>query len=71
MQYEREKIGAVVLESLEELTKERDSLVNEAIEHFKDMDENSDEVKFISNTIIKYNIIIKSLEHIVEQSTKR
>jgi len=71
MHYEREKIGAVVLETLENLTKERDSLIDEAIKHFKDMDENSEEVKFITNTIIKYNIVIESLEHIVEQSTKR
>lgn len=63
MGFKKNSIGDILLTDLNQLKKERDSLVEE----MKDQYPNGKELDFIVKTITTENAIIKELEWIVEK----
>mgnify|MGYP003296047418 CR=1 FL=1 len=63
MEFKKNSIGDILLTDLNQLKKDRDSLVEE----IKDQYPNGKELDFIVKTITTENAIIKELEWIVEK----
>lgn len=64
MGFKKGSIGAILMEDLNSLRKDRDAL----IEELKDQYPSSKDLEFITSTITTYNAIIKELEHIIDKS---
>lgn len=64
MGFKKGSIGAILMEDLNSLRKDRDAL----IEELKDQYPSSKELEFITSTITTYNAIIKELEHIIDKA---
>ena len=63
MGFKKGSIGAILMEDLNSLRKDRDAL----IEELKDQYPSSKDLEFITSTITTYNAIIKELEHIIDK----
>ena len=64
MRFKKDSIGAILMEDLNSLRKDRDAL----IEKLKDQYPSSKDLEFITSTITTYNAIIKELEHIIDKA---
>ena len=64
MGFKKVSIGAILMEDLNNLKKDREAL----IEDLKDQYPSSKELEFITSTITTYNAIIKELEHIIDKA---
>lgn len=64
MGFKKGSIGAILMENLNSLRKDRDAL----IEELKDQYPSSKDLEFITSTITTYNAIIKELEHIIDKA---
>ena len=64
MGFKKGSIGAILMEDLNSLRKDRDEL----IEELKDQYPSSKDLEFITSTITTYNAIIKELEHIIDKA---
>lgn len=64
MGFKKGSIGAILMEDLNSLRKDRDAL----IEDLKDQYPSSKDLEFITSTITTYNTIIKELEHIIDKA---
>lgn len=64
MRFKKGSIGAILMEDLNSLRKDRDVL----IEELKDQYPSSKDLEFITSTITTYNAIIKELEHIIDKA---
>ena len=64
MEFKKGSVGAILMEDLNSLRKDRDAL----IEELKDQYPSSKDLEFITSTITTYNAIIKELEHIIDKS---
>lgn len=64
MGFKKGSIGAILMEDLNSLRKDRDAL----IEGLKDQYPSSKDLEFITSTITTYNAIIKELEHIIDKA---
>ena len=64
MGFKKGSIGAILMEDLNSLRKDRDAL----IEELKDQYPSSKDLGFITSTITTYNAIIKELEHIIDKA---
>lgn len=64
MEFKKGSIGAILMEDLNSLRKDRDAL----IEELKDQYPSSKDLEFITSTITTYNAIIKELEHIIDKA---
>ena len=64
MGFKKGSIGAILMEDLNSLRKDRDAL----IEELKDQYSSSKDLEFITSTITTYNAIIKELEHIIDKA---
>lgn len=64
MGFKKGSIGAILMEDLNSLRKDRDVL----IEELKDQYPSSKDLEFITSTITTYNAIIKELEHIIDKA---
>lgn len=64
MGFKKGSIGAILMEDLNSLRKDRDAL----IEELKDQYPSSKDIEFITSTITTYNAIIKELEHIIDKT---
>ena len=64
MGFKKRSIGAILMEDLNSLRKDRDAL----IEELKDQYPSSKDLEFITSTITTYNAIIKELEHIIDKT---
>lgn len=64
MRFKKGSIGAILMEDLNNLKKDREAL----IEELKNQYTSSKELEFITSTITTYNAIIKELEHIIDKT---
>ena len=64
MGFKKGSVGAILMEDLNSLRKDRDAL----IEELKDQYPSSKDLEFITSTITTYNAIIKELEHIIDKA---
>lgn len=64
MGFKRGSIGAILMEDLNNLKKDREAL----IEELKNQYLASKELELITSTIITYNAVIKELEHIIDKA---
>ena len=64
MGFKKGSISAILMEDLNNLKKDRETL----IEELKDQYPSSKELEFITSTITTYNAIIKELEHIIDKT---
>ena len=64
MGFKKGSIGAILMEDLNDLRKDREALINE----LKDQYPSSKDLEFITRTITTYNAIIKELEHIIDKA---
>lgn len=64
MGFKKGSIGAILMEDLNSLRKDRDAL----IEDLKDQYPSSKDLEFITSTITTYNAVIKELEYIVDKA---
>ena len=64
MGFKKGSIGAILMEDLNSLRKDRDAL----IEDLKDQYPSSKDLEFITSTITTYNAVIKELEHIIDKA---
>lgn len=64
MGFKKDSVGAILMEDLNSLRKDRDAL----IEELKDQYPSSKDLEFITSTITTYNAIIKELEHIIDKA---
>ena len=64
MGFKKGSIGAILMEDLNGLRKDREVL----IEELKDQYPSSKDLEFITSTIATYNAIIKELEHIIDKA---
>lgn len=64
MGFKKGSIGAILMDDLNSLRKDRDAL----IEELKDQYPSSKDLEFITSTITTYNAIIKELEHIIDKA---
>lgn len=64
MGFKKGSVGAILMEDLNSLRKDRDAL----IEDLKDQYPSSKDLEFITSTITTYNAIIKELEHIIDKA---
>jgi len=64
MGFKKGSVGAILMEDLNSLRKDRDVL----IEELKDQYPSSKDLEFITSTITTYNAIIKELEHIIDKA---
>jgi len=64
MEFKKGSVGAILIEELNSLRKERDAL----IEELKDQYPSSEDLEYIASTIATYNAIIKELKHIIDKA---
>ena len=64
MEFKKGSIGAILIEDLNNLKKDREAL----IEELKNQYPSSKELELITSTITTYNAIIKELEHIIDKA---
>ena len=64
MRFKKGSIGAILMEDLNNLKKDREAL----IEELKNQYPSSKELELITSTITTYNAIIKELEHIIDKA---
>lgn len=64
MEFKKGSVGAILMEDLNGLRKDREVL----IEELKDQYPSSKDLEFITRTITTYNAIIKELEHIIDKA---
>lgn len=64
MEFKKGSVGAILMEDLNGLRKDREVL----IEELKDQYPSSKDLEFITSTIATYNAIIKELEHIIDKA---
>ena len=64
MGFKKGSIGAMLMEDLNSLKKDRDAL----IEELKNQYPSSKELEFITSTITTYNAVIKELKYIVDKA---
>ena len=64
MGFKKGSIGAILMEDLNNLKKDREAF----IEELKNQYPSSKELEFIASTIATYNAVIKELEHIIDKS---
>ena len=64
MGFKKGSIGAILMDDLNGLRKDREVL----IEELKDQYPSSKELEFITSTITTYNAVIKELEHIIDKA---
>ena len=64
MGFKKGSIGAILMEDLNSLRKDRDAL----IEELKDQYSSSKDVEIITSKITTYNAIIKELKHIIDKA---
>lgn len=64
MEFKKGSIGAILMEDLNSLRKDRDAL----IEDLKDQYPSSKDLEFITSTITTYNAVIKELEYIIDKA---
>lgn len=64
MGFKKGSIGAILMEDLNSLRKDRDAL----IEDLKDQYPSSKDLEFITSTITTYNAVIKELEYIIDKA---
>lgn len=64
MGFKKGSVGAILMEDLNSLRKDRDAL----IEELKDQYPSSKDLEFITSTITTYNAIIKELKHIIDKA---
>ena len=64
MGFKKGSIGAILMEDLNSLKKDRDAL----IEELKNQYPSSKELELITSTITTYNAVIKELEYIVDKA---
>ena len=64
MGFKRGSIGAILMEDLNNLKKDREAL----IEELKNQYIYSKEFELITSTITTYNALIKELEHIIDKA---
>ena len=64
MRFKKGSIGAILMEDLNNLKKDREAL----IEELKNQYPSSKEPELIASTITTYNAIIKELEHIIDKA---
>lgn len=64
MEFKKGSVGAILMEDLDSLRKDREVL----IEELKDQYPSSKDLEFITSTIATYNAIIKELEHIIDKA---
>ena len=64
MEFKKGNIGAILMEDLNNLKKDREAL----IEELKNQYPSSKELEFITSTITTYNAVIKELEYIIDKA---
>ena len=64
MEFKKGSVGAILMEDLNGLRKDREVL----IEELKDQYPSSKDLEFITSTIATYNAIIKELKHIIDKA---
>ena len=64
MGFKKGSIGAILMEDLNNLKKDREEL----IEDLKDQYPSSKKLEFITSTITTYNAVIKELEYIIDKA---
>ena len=64
MRFKKGSIGAILMEDLNNLKKDREAL----IEELKNQYPSSKELEFITSTITTYNAVIKELEYIIDKA---
>lgn len=64
MGFKKGSVGAILMEELNSLRKDRDTL----IEELKDQYPSSEDLEYITSTIATYNAIIKELKHIIDKA---
>ena len=64
MGFKKGSIGAILMEDLNSLRKDRDAL----IEELKDQYPSSKDLDLITSTITTYNAVIKELEYIIDKA---
>ena len=64
MGFKKGSIGAILMEDLNSLRKDRDAL----IEELKDQYPSSKDLDLITSTITTYNAVIKELEFIIDKA---
>ena len=64
MGFKKGSIGAILMEDLNSLRKDRDAL----IEELKNQYPSSKDLEFITSTITTYNAVIKELEYIIDKA---
>lgn len=64
MGFKKGSIGAILMEDLNNLKKDRDAL----IEELKNQYPSSKELDLITSTITTYNAVIKELEYIIDKA---
>ena len=64
MRFKKGSIGAILMEDLNNLKKDREAL----IEELKNQYPYNKEPELIASTITTYNAIIKELEHIIDKA---
>ena len=64
MGFKKRSIGAILMEDLNNLKKDREVF----IEELKNQYPSSKELELITSTITTYNAVIKELEHIIDKA---
>lgn len=64
MGFKKGSIGAILMEDLNSLRKDRDALIDD----LKDQYPSSKDLEFITSTFTTYNAVIKELEHIIDKA---
>lgn len=64
MGFKKGSIGAILMEDLNNLKKDREAL----IEELKNQYQSNKELELITSTITTYNAVIKELEYIVDKA---
>ena len=64
MGFKKGSIGAILMEDLNDLKKDREAL----IEELKNQYSSSKELELITSTITTYNAVIKELEYIIDKA---
>ena len=64
MEFKKGSIGAILMEDLNSLKKDREAL----IEELKNQYPSSKELELITSTITTYNAVIKELEYIIDKA---
>ena len=64
MGFKKGSIGAILMEDLNNLKKDRETLIDE----LKNQYPTNKELELITSTITTYNAVIKELEHIIDKA---